>query len=43
MDTAVPHLSATDEADTLHVANFEARPEGFEPPTLRSEVVLSFF
>ena len=37
------NISATDEVDTLHVANFVARPEGFEPPTLRSEVILSSF
>jgi hypothetical protein len=37
--TRAGNISATDEADTLHVANFMARPEGFEPPTFRSEVL----
>jgi integrase len=32
------HISATDEADDLQVLDILARPEGFEPPTLRSEV-----
>jgi integrase len=32
------NISETDEADDLQVLDILARPEGFEPPTLRSEV-----
>src|SRR5215813_11314104 len=31
--------SEDDEPADLQVADFVARPEGFEPPTLRSEVI----
>jgi len=32
------NISETDEADEAQLADLVARPEGFEPPTLRSEV-----
>jgi hypothetical protein len=37
LEPKMENISEADEADDLQVVDFVARPEGFEPPTLRSE------